>query len=107
MTPTQVQLLRGLALSDRAAVDLAMRGAVDPEELDPRTASLLRVVALFCVGSDPATFRWAVEEGIACGVEDGHLFATAIVLAPIIGMARMTASLPHLLEALDLEVVAD
>lgn len=108
MRPDQVQLLRRWALNDKAAINLALRGEqAELDGFDPRTAALMRVAALFCVGSDPATFRWAIEEGIARGVEDDDLLAAVIVVAPIIGLARMTASLPHLMEALDLEVIED
>jgi alkylhydroperoxidase/carboxymuconolactone decarboxylase family protein YurZ len=106
MTPNQVELLRRLALNEREAMHAVMSGErADVDGLDQRTAALVRVAALLSVDSDPATFRWAVEEGIAAGVDDTDFFDTLVAVAPIIGVARLTASLPHLMSALDLDVV--
>lgn len=108
MTPDQIQLLRRLALNEREAMHVVM-GGESPEgvRLDHRTLAVIRVAALLSVDSDPGTFRWAVEEGIAAGVDDSDFFDTLVAVAPIIGVARLTASLPHLMAALDLDVVED
>ncbi|MFZ0013514.1 MAG: carboxymuconolactone decarboxylase family protein, partial [Acidimicrobiia bacterium] len=72
--------------------------------MDGRTAALMRLVALLSVDSDPATFRWAIDVGLAAGLEDGDVFDALLVVAPIIGTARLNSALPHLMEALDLDV---
>jgi alkylhydroperoxidase/carboxymuconolactone decarboxylase family protein YurZ len=106
MTPDQVKILRRLALNEREATNLVMSGELaDSLPLDARTASLVRIAALLSVDSDPATFQWAAELGVAAGVDDNDVFHALLVVAPIIGVARMTAALPHLMAALDLEVV--
>lgn len=98
-------MLRRLALNEREAVNAVMSG--DLATLDARTATVVRLATLLSVDSDPSTFQWAVEMGIAAGVDDSDIFDTVLVVAPIIGMARLTSSLPHLMHALDLEMVDD
>jgi 4-carboxymuconolactone decarboxylase len=106
MTPEQIQVLRRLALNDRSAVHSVMSGDLDDESsLDPRTAGLVRIAILLGVDSDPATFMWAVELAMAAGVDDVDLFNTLVAAAPIIGIARLTAALPHFMAALELDVV--
>jgi 4-carboxymuconolactone decarboxylase len=108
MTPDQVKLLRRLALNEQSAVNAVMSSELgDVDTLDPRTAVLVRIAALLSVDADPATFQWAVELGIAAGVDDGDVYRTLVVVAPIIGMARLTSSLPHLLAAFDLDIIED
>lgn len=80
-------------------------GELAGEAVDERTAALIRLSALLSVDSDPATFRWAIEHGIAAGVDDDDIFDVIALVAPIIGVGRMNASLPHLMEALDLDLV--
>jgi 4-carboxymuconolactone decarboxylase len=106
MTPDQVQLLRRLILNDSTAVHSVMSGELaEKDSLDPRTGALVRIAILLGVDSNPATFMWAVELAMAAGVDDADLFNTLVAAAPIIGIARLTAALPHLMAALDLEVV--
>lgn len=105
MTTDQIQLLRRLALNQREAVSAVMSGDLAEETTSARAAALVRIAALLSVDSDPATFRWAVEESIAAGVEDDELYDLVVVVAPIIGMARLTSSLPQLMAALDLDVL--
>lgn len=106
MTPDQVQLLRRLALNESSAVHSVMGGELTHEiNLDPRTTALVRIAILLGVDSDPATFMWAVELASAAGVDHADIFDMLVAAAPIIGLARLTATLPHLMEALDLEIV--
>ncbi len=108
MTPDQVQLLRRLALNEASAVRSVMSGESAGEDtLDPRTTALVRIAILLGVDSDPATFQWAVELATAAGVDDAELFDVLLTAAPIIGLARLTAALPHLMAALDIDVVED
>lgn len=106
MTPEQIQLLRRLALNDSEAVHSVMSGTLGAEDaLGLRTAALIRMAILLGVDSDPATFMWAAELAMAAGVDDSDLFNTLVAAAPIIGIARLTAALPHFMAALNLEVV--
>lgn len=106
MTPDQVQMMRRLALNEREATNLVMSGALaDSLPLDTQTAALVRLAALLSLDSDPATFHWAAEQGVAAGVDDESVFHTVLVVAPIIGVARLSCVLPRLMEALGLDVI--
>lgn len=108
MTPEQLQLLRKLAVNEPRALHKVMSGDVGNHgALHEPAATVVRIAALLSVNADPSTFQWAVELGIAAGVDDTDVFNTVVAVAPIIGMARLTSALPHLLRALDLEVVED
>ncbi len=102
----QVQLLRRLVLNESAAVNALMSGEIARHgTFDPRTAALVRIAILLGIDSDPATFQWAVELAVAAGVDDADIFDTLVTAAPIIGVARLNSALPHLMTALDLEIV--
>lgn len=105
MKPDQVQFLRRLALNEREAVTAVMSGELADEASDCHAATLVRITALLSVDSDAATFRWAVETGIAAGVDDEDVFNAVVVAAPIIGVARLTSSLPRLMAAFDLDLL--
>lgn len=106
MTPDQIQLLRRLALNEREAVNAVMSGelATDPG-LDPRTSALVRIAVLLSMDADPTAVRWEVEAAIAAGVEDSEVFAALLEMAPMVGMARLTSSLPHLLAAYEIDLI--
>jgi hypothetical protein len=108
MKPHQTQLLRRIALKDKQALETVMASNGDAlSALDPRCAALVRITALLSVDSDPSTFGWAIDLGIASGLEDDTIVDALMVIAPIIGVARLTSTLPHLMAALDLDVVED
>ena len=75
--------------------------------LDARCASLVRIAALLSVDSDPSTFEWAVDTGIATGLDDDAIFDSLLVIAPVIGVAKLTSTLPRLMAALDIDIVED
>jgi 4-carboxymuconolactone decarboxylase len=106
MNSDQLQLLRKLALNDSTTINAVMSGELaQAGTLDARTEALVRIAILVGVDSDPATFQWAVELAVAAGVDDADLFDTLVAIAPIIGIARLTSALPHLMAALDLELL--
>lgn len=107
MTPDQVQLLKRLVLNDSDAVNFVMSGApAESTVLDARTDALVRITALLsCCNSDPTTFQWATEIGLAAGLTDDELFHALMLVAPIIGVARLTSVLPHLMSALDIDIL--
>jgi alkylhydroperoxidase/carboxymuconolactone decarboxylase family protein YurZ len=106
MTPDQVQLLRRLALNEREAMAAVLSGEyADSLRLDEKTTALVRIAALLSVDSDPTTLQWATELGLAAGLDDEDVFRALLIVAPIIGVARLGTVLPHLMAALSLEVV--
>lgn len=108
MSPEQIQLLRRLAWNDPEAVRVVMsNGSGETSSLEPRTEALVRIITLLSVDSDEATLRWAVDLGLAAGVEDIDIFSALLVVAPLIGSARLTSALGHLMNALELELLED
>lgn len=107
MNSDQAELLRRVALKDKEALDAVLANPEVLPGLDARCASLVRIAALLSVDSDPSTFRWAVDLGIASGLDDDSLFDAILVVAPLIGVARLTTTLPRLMSALDIDVVED
>jgi hypothetical protein len=107
MTPDQLLLLRRLALNEREALAGVMSGEyVASFHPDEKIAALVRIAALLSVpDSDAATMQWATELGVAAGLEDEDFFHALLVVAPIIGVARLGTVLPNLMEALDLELL--
>jgi alkylhydroperoxidase/carboxymuconolactone decarboxylase family protein YurZ len=69
------------------------------------TEALLRIAALVSVAPDGTSFPWAVDLALASGVDDEQVFQALIVVAPIVGQAKISSSLPHLMDALELEVL--
>lgn len=106
MNPEQTQLLRKVALQDQQALSEVLGGGRGLlQSLDEKGAALVRIAALVSLDSDPSTFRWAVDQGVAAGLEDDAIFDALMVIAPVIGAARFTSTLPLLLNALDIEIV--
>ena len=106
MTPEQLQVLRRLALNDSDTTNQVMGGAfAEVGSIDARTLALVRLAALVSIDSDPATFRWAVDSAQAAGVDDSDVFAALLSIAPLVGVARLTSAIPHVLAAFDLDVV--
>lgn len=108
MNPERTQLLRGVALKDQQALNQILSGSEDGlQVLDERCAALVRIAALVSVDSDPSTFQWAVDLGVAAGLDDDSIFDAIMVIAPVIGVARLTSTLPLLMEALGIEIIED
>lgn len=108
MKPDHAELLRRVALKDKKALDTVMASDCDAlPVLDARCAALVRIAALVSVDSDPTTFDWAVDAGIASGLDDDAIFDALLVIAPVIGVARLASTLPRLMAALDIDIVED
>lgn len=75
------------------------------DSLGPRTAALVRIAALISVDSDSSALRCAIDEGIAAGVDDTELVQAVVIMAPLIGIGRMSSALPNLMAALDVEII--
>ncbi|HXV70154.1 MAG TPA: hypothetical protein VEB69_02000 [Acidimicrobiia bacterium] len=106
MKPEQLRVLRRLALNDSETTNQVMGGAFSEVcSIDARTLALVRLASLVSIDSDPATFRWAVDSAQAAGVDDSDVFAALLSIAPLVGVARLTSAIPHVLAAFDLDVV--
>lgn len=106
MTPEQIQKLRRLALNDEGVTAHALSGTLDEfHRLDSRTSALVRIAALISMAPDSSSYQWAMDQAMAAGVDDEQVFSALIAIAPIVGVARLTEGLTHLMEALELEVL--
>jgi alkylhydroperoxidase/carboxymuconolactone decarboxylase family protein YurZ len=107
MTPNEVRLLRGLLLHETDAIDSVMSGDGRRSAacLDPHTAALIKIAVLLSVDSDDQAIRWAIDEGIAAGIEDAELFDTLMIVAPVVGKGRTTSVLSKLLGGLDIDLL--
>lgn len=93
--------------------DMVLRGAGTPGPmahekqatcLAPKTAALVRIAVLLSADSDEQVIRWAVDDGIATGVEDSELLETFVILAPVLGTGRLSSALTKLLSALEIDL---
>jgi alkylhydroperoxidase/carboxymuconolactone decarboxylase family protein YurZ len=107
MTPEQEQLLRRLAIHDSAATAAALASHCGLFALDARMFSLARVAASIASESSLATLQWTVEHALANGACDDDVIDVLLAVAPIVGLARLTAAAPEVGLALGYDVVDD
>jgi len=104
MTPDELRLLRSVVLHGADARGSAKLDDHAHSCLDERTGALIRIAVLLSVDSDEQAIRWAVDEGIAAGVEDTELVDAFMILAPVLGTGRLTSALTKLLSGLDVDL---
>jgi 4-carboxymuconolactone decarboxylase len=92
------RLLRRLALSDERSLRtaLAAPGASPTSDLDPKAQALIRLAALLSVGASTTSLRWTVELAYAAGATDEELVGVLLVIAPVVGHARVVGVAPDL-----------
>ena len=103
------QILRGLAIIDEDAVqDQAGLGLGQAEAwvLDPKTAELVRVAALVAAGSPAVCLEWSTTAALAAGATDDEITGVLLAIAPVAGLGRVTAAVPHVAAALGYDVDA-
>lgn len=107
MKAEHAELLRRLALNDEGAAE-AMLGSTlatpGPPGLDSRTHALTRVAALIAAESALASYLWAVDAALAAGASEDDVVDVLTAVAPIVGLARLSAAAPQLALALGYEV---
>jgi 4-carboxymuconolactone decarboxylase len=104
MTPDELQLLRDMVLRGAGTPGPIELDDHVPTCLDPRTAALVRIAVLLSMDSDEQAIRWAIDDGIAAGVEDTELLEAFVILAPVLGTGRLTSALTKLLSALEIDL---
>jgi len=105
--PEHEEFLRRLALNDEDAAQATLGGILgSPEasDLDAKTHALTRVAALIAAGSPLASYLWAVDSALAAGAREDDLVEVLTAIAPIVGLARLTAAAPSLALALGYDV---
>ena len=79
-------------------------GDQGPPGLDGRTCALARLAALVSAESALASYLWAVESAMASGATEDDVVDVLTAIAPIVGLARLTAAAPQVALALGYDV---
>jgi alkylhydroperoxidase/carboxymuconolactone decarboxylase family protein YurZ len=101
------ELLRRLAVLDRATIDAALPAHVAGEAtctLEPRVAALVRLTGLVALQSSPQSYEWGVAAALAAGATEGDLVGVLTVLAPVIGAARTSRAAADIAMAFGFDV---
>ena len=92
-------MLRRLALQDKSCVKsmLAMGvNGLQASGLDPKVGALARLGALVAVGASTVSFQSTIDAALAAGATNDEIVAILIAVAPITGVARVTAASPKI-----------
>lgn len=104
MSPELLELLTRLALNDEDAVGLVMSGQIAGEpRLYPKTVALVRIASLAGREAPTASFQVGVDHARAAGADDNEIVDTVRAVSALIGSARIEATIPTLIAALDLD----
>ena len=100
------RVLRRLALSDEQSLRTALAdpGSARASQLDAKTQALVRLAALLSVGATTTSLRWTVELAYAAGATDEDLVGILLMIAPVVGHARVVGVAPDLALALGYDV---
>ena len=101
------ELLRRLALNDVGALEATLGTILEQPEtstLDARTHALARVAALVASESAVASYLWAVESAMEAGASEDDIVDVLTAIAPIVGLARLSAAAPQLALALAFDI---
>ena len=93
------ELLRRLALQDESCVaSMLAMGLHDLQalELDPKVGALARLGALVAVGASTVSYQSTIDAALAAGATNDEIVAILIAVAPITGVARVTAASPKI-----------
>ena len=98
-----MQLVRSLALGDDDAIARVMAADLtDFGSINAPIAAIVPIVALAGVQADFASYRPVIDRAIAAGTTDEQVMQALLLAAPILGVARVTSALHHVMAALDL-----
>jgi len=102
------ELLRRLAISDEAALVSCVVG-VDAADarLGPKTAALIRLAALVATGAEGPSYQWVIGAALACGADEFEIVDVLSVVAPMVGVARVTAAAQNVAAAIGYELDED
>ncbi|MET0145716.1 MAG: carboxymuconolactone decarboxylase family protein [Ilumatobacteraceae bacterium] len=101
------ELLRRLALNDVRTLEGLLGDILDQQAastLDPKTHAVARVAALVATESPVSSYLWAVESAIETGARDDEIVDVLTAIAPVVGLARLSAAAPRIALALGYDV---
>jgi 4-carboxymuconolactone decarboxylase len=99
--------LRRLATGDASFTgDVAesMPASILAQDLDAKTAALVRLAALIALGAPPASYCSSVKRIHAAGATNEEVVGTLVAVAPTVGFARLVAATPPLALAIGYDV---
>jgi alkylhydroperoxidase/carboxymuconolactone decarboxylase family protein YurZ len=104
MNTEQRDLLRRLTLNDPIAVAATVSGRsfAQVSRLDAKTDALVRLAGLVALSSETASIHAAVDRAHGAGADDEEILESVIAIAPIVGLSRVSAALPGLAAAIEL-----
>ena len=104
MNTEQRELLRRLTLNDPIAVAAAVSGrSIDQvRQLDAKTDALVRLAGLVALSSETTSIHAAVDSAHGAGAGDEEILELVMAIAPIVGLSRVSAALPGLAAAIEL-----
>ena len=107
MKPAHLELLRRLAINDEHALSQVIDGqAIDPPLLDDKTGALVKVATLVALEAGSPSYQWAIDAAHAARAEDTEIIDVLVVVAPIVGVARVNAAALALALALGYDLEA-
>lgn len=99
VTPSIEMILRSLALQDETVIsDLLAMDVARPDGgwLEQRTQGLVRLAALVALDAPVVSYQSAVLEALAAGAAAEEIVGAVVAIAPLVGIARVTAAVPAL-----------
>ena len=97
-------MLRRLAMNDESVTLAAVTGSTERIRLDRKTCALTRVAAPIASDSRVASYQWAIDTAMAEGATEAEILDVLLIVAPIVGLARVTSAAPDLALALGYDV---
>jgi 4-carboxymuconolactone decarboxylase len=94
-----MERLRRLTINSTGGVGLTF-GVHDAEELDPRTAALVRIAALVAVGGANPSYGELVDDAISAGASAAEIVCVLVDVASVVGLPAVVSAAPKVAVAL-------
>ena len=93
-------MLRRLAINDPRLAEDFTDGAHPPEQLDPKTRTLVRLAALVAVGGAPPSYGAMADAAVDAGASAAEIVDVLVSVVPVVGLPSVVAAAPNLAMAL-------
>ena len=96
-----IERLRRLAINDGQIAEDHDRGTgVEPEVLDDKTLTLVRLAALVAVGGAVPSYGAQADAAVSAGATAAEIVDVLVGVLPVVGLPRVVAAAPKLALAL-------
>ncbi len=106
MLVTAHEGLRRLTLGDTSLLDAEAIAARPTPQLAGRTAALVRIAALVAVDAPASAYRSPVAAAQRTGARDDDMLALLVLLADVVGSARVISAAPRIALAIGYDAEA-